>query len=179
MVSPGEVVNFWREAGAQRWFSKDEGFDALCRDRFLPAYEAAARGDLAGWEADPEGALALVLLLDQFPRNMFRGSARTYDRDPAALAAASRAVERGDDEKVDPALRQFFYVPFMHAEDLAAQDRCVALFEASGEAENLKFARHHRDIVARFGRFPHRNVILGRETTPEEAAFLETDAFRG
>lgn len=179
VASPAEVVVFWREAGPRRWFSKDERFDALCRDRFLRAYEAGARGDLSDWESEAHSALALVLLLDQFPRNMFRATARAYDTDPAALAVAVRAVGRGFDMEVEPGLRHFFYLPFMHAENVGDQGRSLALFEAAADPENLKWARHHWDIIARFGRFPHRNVLLGRESTPEEAAFLEVDAFRG
>ena len=176
---PHEVVAFWREAGPERWFARDEAFDELCRARFLPAYEAAAKGELSEWESGPEGALALVILLDQMPRNMFRNDPRTWATDPLAVASAERALANGFDRQVEPGLQQFFYLPFMHAEDLGAQERSVALYEARGDAENLKFAHHHRDIIARFGRFPHRNEILGRETTPEEAANLETDPFRG
>lgn len=179
LASPAEVLAFWREAGRKRWFTADQAFDAACRARFLLTHEAAARGDLNEWELDPNGALALVLLLDQFPRNMFRGTRRAHATDPAALMAADRAIGRGHDEQVEAGLRSFLYTPFMHAEDLAAQERGVALFDAAGDAENLKWARHHRDIVARFGRFPHRNAILGRASTPEELAFLERDGFRG
>ena len=179
LATPDEVVSFWRSAGQKRWFSKDEAFDQTCRDRFALTYEAAARGDLNEWELTPEGALALVLLLDQFPRNMFRGTKAAYRTDPAALMAADRALERGYDQNVDPELRRFFYLPFTHAEDRRHQERSVALSEALGDEEVIKWARHHRDIVARFGRFPHRNEILGRETTPEEARFLEESEFRG
>jgi uncharacterized protein (DUF924 family) len=179
LATPAEVVAFWQEAGPQRWFTKDASFDQACRERFLLTYEAASRGDLDEWELTPEGALALVLLLDQFPRNMFRGTRAVYRTDPAAQMAADRAVEKGYDRQVDPALRQFFYLPFMHSEDLAHQERSVALSEALGDEDTLKWARHHRDIVARFGRFPHRNEILGRETTDEEAQFLEESEFRG
>jgi uncharacterized protein (DUF924 family) len=178
-ASPQEVVSFWREAGPDRWFTKDEAFDQTCRDRFLLTYEAAARGDLNDWELTPEGALAVVLLLDQFPRNMFRGTKRVYATDPAAVMVADRAIERGYDKKVDPHLRRFFYLPFMHSESLRHQERSLALYEAAGDADSLKWARHHHDIVSRFGRFPHRNEILGRETTPEEAAFLNESEFRG
>ena len=143
------------------------------------AYEAAARGDLAEWELTAEGALALVLLLDQFPRNMFRGTRRVYATDPAALLTADRALERGYDREVEPVLRRFFALPFMHAEDIGEQDRSVRLAETLGDADTLKWARHHRDIIARFGRFPHRNAVLGRESTPEEERFLEEDEFRG
>ena len=181
LATSREIIDFWREAGPERWFSQDHAFDALCRERFLLTYEAAARGDLNEWELEPEGALAVVLLLDQFPRNMFRGTRRVYATDPAALMVADRAIERGHDKAVAPELRRFFYLPFMHSEDLGDQDRSVALNEDLGEAESIKWARHHRDIVGRFGRFPHRNAVLGRESTPEEQAFLasEEGAFRG
>ena len=178
LATPDEVVSFWREAGPEKWFSKDEAFDQICRDRFLSTYEAAARGDLNEWELDPEGALAVILLLDQFPRNMFRGKRETYTADPVALMAADRAIERGFDIQVAPDFRRFFYLPFMHSESLADQERSVALNEALGE-DSTKWARHHHEIVARFGRFPHRNAILGRETTPEEEAFLRESEFRG
>ncbi|HYF53273.1 MAG TPA: DUF924 family protein [Salinarimonas sp.] len=178
-ADPQAVIAFWREAGPDRWFSRDEAFDAAIRDRFGETYEAAARGDLNEWELSPEGALALVLVLDQFPRNLFRGTRRVYATDDTALMAAERAIERGHDRAVEPALRRFFYLPFMHAEDPAMQERSVALNEGLGDPEVAKWARHHRDIVARFGRFPHRNEVLGRETTPEEATFLKEDGFRG
>ena len=175
-----EVLDFWREAGPDKWFSNDAAFDETCRRRFLPTYEAAARGDLAEWELDARGALALLLLLDQFPRNMFRGTRRAYATDPAAVLAAERAIERGFDQAVEPELRRFFYLPFMHSEELPHQERSVALNEALGEADSIKWARHHRDIVARFGRFPHRNAILGRDSTAEERAYLaDEEAFQG
>jgi uncharacterized protein (DUF924 family) len=175
-----EVIAFWRAAGPERWFTKDESFDAACRERFLVTHEAAAAGDLNEWELNPQGALALCLLLDQFPRNMFRGTRRAYRTDPVAVDVADRAVERGHDRAVEPDMRRFFYLPFMHSEELAEQERSVALNEALGDEDSIKWARHHRDIVARFGRFPHRNAILGRESTPEEAAFLAEDgAFKG
>jgi len=176
--SPAEIVTFWREAGPERWFKRDDAFDEEIRRRFGEAYEAAAQGVLSDWETTPEGSLALVLLLDQFPRNMFRGSSRTYATDATAVLLAERAIDRGHDGAVEPALRRFYYLPFMHAEDLAMQDRCVALHEAAGQEDGLKWARHHRDVVARFGRFPHRNAVLGRETTPEEARFLEESDFK-
>ena len=178
-ATSSEVVAFWREAGPSKWFSKDDAFDQSCRDRFLTTYEAAARGDLNEWELTPEGALAVILLLDQFPRNMFRGDRATYKTDPAALLAADRAIERGYDRQVDPQLRAFFYLPFMHSENLSDQQRSVRLNEELGAPESIKFAHHHRDIVAKFGRFPHRNAILGRESTPDEIAFLEQSDFRG
>lgn len=178
IATADEVIAFWREAGPEKWFSKDETFDQTCRDRFLPTYEAAARGDLNEWELTPEGALAVILLLDQFPRNMFRGQRETYKADPFALMVADRAIERGFDHKVESEFRRFFYLPFMHSESLRHQERSVSLNEALGE-DSMKWARHHHDIIARFGRFPHRNAILARETTPEEEAFLQESDFRG
>lgn len=179
VATPDEVIAFWRGAGPERWFSKDEGFDQACRDRFALTYEAAARGDLAEWELTPEGALAVVLRLDQFPRNMCRGTRRAYATDHGAVMAADRAIERGHDGRVDPAFRRFFYLPFIHSESLRHQERSVALNEALGDPDSVKWARHHHDIVARFGRFPHRNAWLGRESTPEEAGFLAESEFRG
>jgi uncharacterized protein (DUF924 family) len=179
LVSPDTIVQFWREAGPEKWFAKDEAFDQVCRDRFLSTYRAAARGDLNEWELTPDGALAAILLLDQFPRNMFRGTRDAYKTDPAAVMAADRAIEKGFDRQVDPAFRRFFYLPFMHSESLSDQERSVTLNEALGEEDSIKWARHHHEIVARFGRFPHRNAILGRETTPEEQVFLAESDFRG
>jgi uncharacterized protein (DUF924 family) len=174
-----DVVAFWRAAGPDRWFEKDDAFDAACRERFLATYEAAARGDLPEWETTPDGSLATVLLLDQFPRNMFRGSRRVYATDPAAVLAAERAIEKGHDREVDPSLRRFFYLPFTHAEELALQERSVSLNRGLSDPDTLRWAVHHRDIIARFGRFPHRNALLGRESTAEEAAFLTEGGFKG
>lgn len=175
---PHALVGFWREAGPQRWFRPDDAFDARLRERFLAAHEAAAAGRLQHWATTADGALALVLLLDQFPRNAFRGTPRMYATDPQARAAADAAIAAGHDLGVDAQLRPFFYLPFMHAEDVRALDRCVALMEPVG-GESLRFAKHHREIVARFGRFPHRNEVLGRSSSQEERRFLEEGGFRG
>jgi uncharacterized protein (DUF924 family) len=174
-----EVVSFWRQAGPDRWWEKNDEFDRLVRSMFLPLHEAAARGELAAWENSPEGALALVVLLDQFPRNMFRGSPHAFATDPLARALATRAITRGLDQKTDLVMRQFFYLPFMHSELLADQDRCCELYEVLGDAELAKFATVHRDIIAKFGRFPHRNGALGRATTPAEQDFLDAGGFAG
>jgi uncharacterized protein (DUF924 family) len=179
LATPADIVAFWREAGPDRWFARDEAFDRTCRERFLLTYEAAARGDLNEWELTPDGSLAVVLLLDQFPRNMFRGTRRVYATDPSALMTADRAVEKGHDKKVDPALRRFFYLPFMHSESIRDQERSLLLNEALGDPEVMKWARHHHDIIRRFGRFPHRNDILGRDSTPDELDFLKSSEFRG
>jgi uncharacterized protein (DUF924 family) len=167
---------------ARRWFTVDPIFDGELRARFGPAIEAAARGHLAAWEESPRGALALLLLLDQFTRNVYRESPQAFVADPVAQGVADRAVARGFDQAVPFSARAFFYLPFEHAEDLALQDRALALFQAlaakalpeeSREAEVLcTYAEKHRAVIARFGRFPHRNKVLGRESTAEEVAFL-------
>ena len=172
-VTPAEIVSFWCDAGPDKWFDADDNFDQAIRSRFLPTYEAAANGALAGWEDSADGALALVLLLDQFPRNMFRGTARAFATDALARAVADRALARGFDQATERALRPFFYLPFMHSEALSDQERSVRLYETLGEAEHLRFATEHRDVIQRFGRFPRRNRALGRDTTPAEQAFLE------
>ena len=177
--SADAVLAFWREAGPDKWFKKDTAFDDEIRARFLDTYEAAAAGLLSGWEATREGALALVIVLDQFPRNMFRGSARAFAADPLALAVAKRAIERGFDITTPVQERAFFYLPFEHSEELADQDRCCALFRAAGDADLVKWAELHADIIRRFGRFPHRNAALGRTTTAEEQAFLDSGGFAG
>lgn len=175
-TSPADVVTFWREAGPERWFSKNAEFDDRFRERFLPAHEAAAKGELGSWEASPEACLGLVLLLDQFPRNCFRNSPRAYATDPAARAVAARALDARYDELVDQRLRLFFYLPLEHSESLADQDRSVELHERIGFTE---YALLHRDIIRRFGRFPHRNAALGRVSTLEEQEFLARGGFAG
>lgn len=177
-MHPNEVIAFWTAAGPSAWFKKDTAFDARCRD-FETAHHAAARGEFAVWETTADGALALILLLDQIPRNIFRNSAHAFATDPLAQAVADRAVNAGHDRATPMPLRIFFYLPFEHAEDLALQARCVALVEATGDLEYAKYARLHRDIIARFGRFPHRNAVLGRVSTPEEQVFLDSGGFAG
>jgi uncharacterized protein (DUF924 family) len=174
-----EVVPFWRQAGPQRWFEKDEAFDLTIRSRFLTLHEAAARVELEVAEESAEGVLALVIVLDQFPRNMFRASAHAFATDPLARAVAGRALARGFDAATEVALRPFFYLPFMHSESSADQDRCLRLYEALGDPELLKYAAAHRDLILRFGRFPHRNRVMGRATTPAEQAFLDGGGFAG
>jgi uncharacterized protein (DUF924 family) len=173
-----ELVAFWREAGAARWFAKDDAFDVLFRHRFLEAHLAAARRELDGWLDTAEGGLGLMLLLDQFPRNAFRGTAHMYATDPLARLLAGKAIDAGLDRRVEPDLRVFFYLPFEHSERLADQERALGLARELG-GEHEKYAIGHHDIVRRFGRFPHRNRILGRDTTPEEQAFLDGGGFAG
>jgi len=172
-VAPGEVVRFWRQAGMQAWFAGGEAFDRECEARFLAAHLAAARREADHWQATAEGALALVLLLDQIPRNVFRGSGHAYATDGLARHVADRALAAGHDAAFEPALRAFFYLPFEHSEDAADQRRSVALFRGLGDRNYLDYALAHEEVIARFGRFPHRNRALGRESTPEEQAWLD------
>jgi uncharacterized protein (DUF924 family) len=176
---PDDVLTFWRTAGPEKWFAKNDAFDAEIKGRFLPTYEAAAAGQLAEWEATPEGALALTIVLDQFPRNMFRNDARAFAADASARAVADRALARGFDRQVPARERMFFYLPLEHSENPADQERCCALFRALGDADLLRWAELHADIIRRFGRFPHRNAVLGRKTTPAERDFLDNDGFAG
>ena len=175
-TTPEDVVTFWREAGPVRWFEKSKAFDDEFRRRFLAAHEDAAAERLASWAHTPDGALALLILLDQFPRNSFRGTPRMYATDPLARRYADAAIAAGFDARVDPAMRFFFFLPFAHSEDPADQERSVALHAAIGADQH---ATRHRGIVLRFGRFPHRNAILGRESTEEERRFLEEGGFAG
>jgi len=176
-VTPADILAFWRDAGPDRWYTRDDAFDAKVRRRFLDLWRKAAAGELSAWESSDDGALALVIVLDQFPRNMFRGDAMTYASDALAREVSHRALSRGADARVDPALRQFLHLPFMHSEHLADQLRCIELSRKASDTESLKWAEHHADIIRRFGRFPHRNRILGRATTPEEQAFLDEGGF--
>lgn len=177
-----KVLNFWFGHGGDEyrdiWFQKDEEFDQAIRDQFGQDRDVAASGGYDGMANTPEGALALVIMLDQFSRNLLRGRGEAFAADPKALVIAKASVARGFDMKVSPIRRSFFYLPFEHSEDIADQDRGVELYTALGDENLLKYMVSHRDIVARFGRFPHRNEVLGRVSTPEELEFLKTfDAF--
>jgi uncharacterized protein (DUF924 family) len=176
---PAEILAFWRAAGRDRWYRRDDGFDTQVRARYLELWRKASAGELSSWETSDDGALALTIVLDQFPRNMFRDDALTYASDSLAREVAARAIARGVDRRIDPALLEFLYMPFMHSEHLPDQLRCVELFRGTENAENLGYAEQHAEIVRRFGRFPHRNRILGRPTTPEEQAFLDAGGFSG
>jgi uncharacterized protein (DUF924 family) len=183
-ASPAAVLDFWfgyADAVDARWFKGGEAFDREIAERFGATIAAALAGDLEGWAARPEGTLALIVVLDQFTRNVHRGTPRAFAGDSRALALARRLVDSGEHLRLPPLRRWFAYMPLEHAEDLAVQQRCVAWFEAltaeggphrEALAGALDYARRHHDVIARFGRFPHRNAILGRTSTPEEAAFL-------
>ena len=180
-TTASEVIAFWfDDARRPLWFRSTPEFDDLIRSRFEALWRAARAGHLDAWAGSPQGALALVLVLDQFPLNMFRHRAEGFATEAAARHVAATAIEREFDQVLSDAEKAFLYLPFMHSEDLSDQDRSVALFEAAGLENNLRWARHHRDVVRRFGRFPHRNAILGRTSTPEELTWLESpEAFRG
>ena len=179
MTISNQVITFWREAGAAKWFARDDAFDAEFRQRFESAHFAAARGEYEAWMESGEGALALQILLDQFPRNCFRGNAHSYATDGLARHYAERAVRAGFDLRIEGALRMFFYLPYEHSEAIADQDRSMELFAGIGDAELMKYAQLHRDLIERFGRFPHRNAALGRESTREEIDYLASGGFSG
>jgi uncharacterized protein (DUF924 family) len=179
--SAAEVLDFWySEPMRPHWFHSSQELDRQIRDRFLATYRAAFGDGLAHWADTPEGALALTIALDQFPLNMFRGQPGAFASEALARRVALEAIARQLDQHLSGDRKAFLYMPLMHSEALADQDRAVALYEQAGLVENLKWARHHRELIRRFGRFPHRNPILGREATPEESAYLDSeDAFRG
>lgn len=179
-ITPSDVVAFWKEAGPKRWFAKDEAFDAEFRRRFHDAHVAAARRELDAWASTSTGSLALLILLDQFPRNSFRDTGHAFATDPLARMFAQAALEAGHDLETAGDIRRFFYLPFQHSEDPADQDRALELFQTRMErAPDDRWAEHHHGVIARFERFPHRNAALGRETTAEEQAFLDQDGFGG
>lgn len=176
-----EILELWfADRVRPRWFHSTPELDREIRERFEALWRRGLAGELDPWSETPEGALALVILLDQFPLNMFRGRPEAFASEAAARRVADAAIARGLDQVLDPEQRAFLYMPFMHSEDLADQDRSVTLFARPGLEHNLTWARHHRDIVARFGRFPHRNAILGRESSAEEQTWLASDeGYRG
>jgi len=180
-----EILDFWfdspqsPEYGKERsfWFTKKPEFDKQLSDYFLSTYEQAAAGELDSWEDSPRSCLALLLLLDQFPRNMFRGTPKSFATDAKAIAIANNAIAKGFDQYLLPVQRWFMYLPFEHSENIADQQRCVDLFatlkDDPDSAATIDYALRHKSVIERFGRFPHRNKILGRETTPQEAEFLK------
>jgi uncharacterized protein (DUF924 family) len=166
------VLRFWFDEHAKDWFAKNADFDAQIHERFQPLHEAAAAGRLASWHEAPRNCLALVILLDQFPRNLFRGEARAFATDAQARAAARVILERGWDKAMTQSEQLFAYLPFEHSESLADQDLSCELMKGFS-AEQRQYAERHRDIIRRFGRFPHRNDVLGRQSTPAEIEFLK------
>jgi uncharacterized protein (DUF924 family) len=178
-IRPIDVLEFWRAAGPGKWFIKDEAFDSEVARRFFSLWQDAVAGRLSQWEDTAEAALALVIVLDQFPRNMFRGQPRTYEADAMARMVADRAIARGFDQRIPHSDLRFLYLPFMHSERLPDQERCLQFARRYGDDEFTRYAQDHADIVRRFGRFPHRNAVLGRATTPEEREFLDGGGFAG
>lgn len=170
------ILTFWfDEHGPQDWFAKSDTFDSLIQRRFTDLHRQAVLGELASWRNKPEGALAEIILLDQFSRNMFRGSAQAFATDPHALALAQFAIEKAQDKKLDPQKRKFLYMPFMHSESKVIHEQALDLFGSLDDPQTLNYERQHKVIIDRFGRYPHRNEILGRKNTPEELAFLKTE----
>lgn len=181
MTGPQDVLSFWLdEVGPSGWYATDEALDAQIRDRFFDTWQRSTEGALSLWLTYPSGTLAYIILTDQFPRNMFRGEARAFSTDRAALAVAKSAIDKGWDMKIDEPARQFFYLPLMHSENLCDQDRCVRLLhdrmpETGGN--NLVHARAHREVIRQFGRFPYRNEALARATTPPERAYVDAGGY--
>ncbi len=176
-----QVLKFWfSEASQKLWFNSTDEFDQAIREQFLPTWELASHQKLKDWERTVDGALALVIILDQFPLNMFRGKPESFATEQLARDVASEAIANGFDKQSRNTGKMFFYLPFMHSEDIKDQEYSIRLFKTAGLAENLKFAHHHHEIIKRFGRFPHRNEILGRKSTSQELVYLASkEAFHG
>lgn len=178
-MKAGDIVYFWMAAGPERWFTKDAAFDSAVTQQFTLARQQALAGAYDDWTEIPEGAVGLVILLDQMSRNMHRHSADAFAGDAKALTIANHSIAKGDHFVLPARLAQWLIMPLEHAEDLESQRRCIALFELLNLPEMVKYARIHHDIIARFGRFPHRNAVLGRVSTAEETAFLAEGGFAG
>lgn len=169
-----EILKFWfEETAPAQWWKQDENFDRIIIERFSALHAAAARCELYAWRREPDGRLAEIIILDQFSRNMFRDTPRAFAQDPLALALAQEAVAAGADQALDPAGRGFLYMPYMHSESLKIHEVATALFRANANAGQLDFELRHKAIIERYGRYPHRNRILGRESTAEEIEFLK------
>ncbi len=174
MAESQDILDFWfDEIEEKKWFEKDPAFDADLRSRFGTLHADAMAGRLESWAETPGGMLALIIVLDQFSRNLFRDDPRAFAGDPAGLALCERMLDLGWDKALSPKQRVFAYLPLEHAEDLAAQERVVPLMADTGLPDVEMYADKHRQVIARFGRFPHRNAVLGRESTPEEIEFLK------
>ena len=180
-VTPQSILDFWlNDTGPAGWYGGGPELDEAIRKRFLLAWRAARTGAFDHWLLYPDSALALIILLDQFPRNMFRGDAEAFASDERALRLAKLAIARGHDLKVDEPARQFFYMPLMHSENLQDQDRCARLLRSrmpETGRNNLPHACAHREVIRRFGRFPYRNEALGRRTKPEESDYLDQGGY--
>lgn len=174
-VTPQDILDFWFSQSTEaHWFVRSDDLDSDIKQRFSAIYEQAKAGELSGWKEHANSALALTIVLDQFPRNMFRGSPAAFATDAMAREVSKYALDKAYDQTMDLKSRPFFYLPLMHSEDIEDQERCVTLYEALGNDFSLGFAIQHRDIVKEFGRFPHRNAVLGRQNTSAETEFLKT-----
>ena len=178
-IEPQEVIDFWIAAGPKKWWRKDPEFDAEIKQRFGGIHEQACAGKLDHWANTPAGALALILVLDQFSRNLFRDSPLAFAQDDKCAALARVQIKSGADQKMPSDINEFCYLPLMHSERLADQDLCLESLQRLGKEQNIKAAVEHRDIIVEFGRFPHRNRVLGRVTTEQEQAFLDGGGFSG
>ena len=179
MIKPTEILEFWKEIGPDGWWEKNESVDNTIRERFGPAHEQATKGNLNEWKKTADECLALVILLDQLSRNLFRGSPKSFSQDNQGLDIVKHALSHGFDRQCDSELMKFFYVPFMHSEAIAEQEKCVILMHSTQDEDSINAALVHREIIARFGRFPHRNEVLDRHTTPAERSFLDQGGFTG
>ena len=175
----GDVLEFWFSAGPQKWFTRQDAFDDAIGDRFLTLHAKAANGGIDEWAMNPEGALALIIVLDQFSRNLYRTSPKAFATDEKALGLSQNLISKRQDIEFPITVRLWIYMPFQHSEDLEIQDRSIELFETIDDPENLRFAHIHRDIIEKFGRFPHRNQVLGRTSSAEELKFLADGGFSG
>ncbi|MEP0940790.1 MAG: DUF924 family protein [Rhizobiaceae bacterium] len=181
MAEPGpqDVIDFWIDAGPEKWWKKNPDFDAEIEQRFGETHRRAAAGELDEWGTTPDGALALILVLDQFSRNLFRNSPRAFAQDEQCVSIVLAQMETGADREMHPDVMHFCYLPLMHSEQLEHQQMCIAEMERLENTPSLRAAIQHRDIIADFGRFPHRNALLGRKTTDSEQAFLDGGGFSG
>lgn len=179
LPSPADVISFWTKAGPEKWFAKDDSFDQAFKAEFLEAHYAAARRELDSWMNTADGALALLILLDQFPRNCFRNTGHMFATDSLALYFTRQSIAKNYQHNVASDLLPFVLMPLMHTEDLKDQNDLIDLLDKSKYENTYNYAVIHRDVIARFGRFPHRNASLGRETTSEESAFLNEGGFSG
>lgn len=176
-ATPQQIIEYWySDEVSKQWFASTPELDRTILKNYEMLWQQAAEGQLSAWEESPEGCLALAIILDQLPLNMFRGQAKSFSTEQQAVDIVVRAIAKDFDKKLDQSQLSFLYMPLMHSEDLAHQDQSVALFTSSGLESNIRFAEHHREIVRKYGRFPHRNEILSRESTKEELAYLASGA---
>ncbi len=178
-IGSEDIIKFWSDAGGEKWYEKNDAFDAEIAEKFGVAHEAAKVGQYDHWQGTAQGALGLLILLDQMARNLFRNSPQAFGADEKALGIAHNAIDHKLDEEIKGTMRQWFYIPLMHSEDMGDQDLCCALTKRAGLDKTYEFAVIHADIIERFGRFPHRNEILGRVSSPQELEFLAKGGFSG